>query len=75
MTFWPRLPRPVHPEPLRRGACLLCHNDIVNGDNVRAYREVSAATMAEWRRNGKANPSRCHLEVLGGALLLGSMCR
>ena len=60
---------------LRRVACLLSHNDIVNGNNTSAYREVSAATMAEWRRNGKTNSSCCHLEVFGGALLLGRVCR
>ena len=60
---------------LRCNTCLLSHNDIVKGNNTSAYRQVSAATMAEWRRNGKENLSRCHLEVFGGALLLGRVCR
>lgn len=56
-------------------ACLLSHNDIVNGNNTSAYREVSAVTMDKWHRNGKANSSRCHLQVFGGALLLGRVCQ
>lgn len=53
-------------------ACLLSHNDIVNDNNTAAYREVSAVTAAEWRRNGMAN---CHGGVFGGALLLGRVRR
>lgn len=60
---------------LRCIVCLLSHNDIVNGNNTSAYREVSAATMDEWWCNGKANLFRCHLEVFGGSLLLGRVCR
>lgn len=56
-------------------ACLLSHNDIVTGNNTSAYHEVSAATMDEWRCNGKANSSCCHLQVFGGTLLLGRVCR
>lgn len=34
-TFWPR---PGSSRTLRRIACLLSHNDIVNGNNTPAYR-------------------------------------
>lgn len=74
LSWWPSGPARFI-LTLRCIACLLSHNDIVNGNNTSAYLEVSAATMAEWRRNGKANSSRCHLEVFGGTLLLGRVCR
>lgn len=66
LALWPR--RPARFIPTRRAvSCLLSHNDIVNGNNTAAYREVSAVTMDEWRRNGMANLSCCHLGAFGGA--------
>lgn len=69
-TFWPRPPRFI--PAVLCSTCLLSHNDIVNDNNTPAYREVSAVTVAEWRRNGMAN---CHHGVFGGALLLGRVRR
>lgn len=46
-------PPPRFIPTLRCFTCLLSHNDIVNGNNTSAYREVSAGTMGEWQRNGK----------------------
>lgn len=74
LSWWPSCPTRFIPT-LHCIACLLSHNDIVNGNNTSAYREVSADTMDEWQRNGKANLSCCHLQVFGGSLLLGRVCR
>lgn len=48
-TFWPR-PRLI--PAVLCSTCLLSRNDIVNDNNTPAYREVSAVTPAEWRRDG-----------------------
>lgn len=74
LSWWPSGPAQFIPT-LCCISCLLSHNNIVNGNNTFAYREVSAATMDEWRHNGKANSSRCHLQVFWGTLLLGRVCR
>lgn len=74
LSWWPSGPAGFIPT-LRCIACLLSHNDIVNGNNASAYREVSALTMDEWQSNGKANLSRCHPRVFGGTLLLGCVCQ
>lgn len=75
LSWWPSWPRPRFIPTLRCISCLLSRNDIVNGNNTSVYRKVFAVTMDEWQRNGKANLSCCHLQVFGGALLLGRVCR
>ena len=75
LSWRPSGPAPVHPEP---SAARLVYCPIMTLSTAtirRLIAKVSAATMAEWRRNGKANSSRCHLEVFGGALLLARVCR
>lgn len=74
LSWWPPGPAQFIPT-LCCISCLLSHNDIVSGNNVPVYRKVFSITMDEWQRNRKVNLSRCHLQVFGGALLLGRVCR